>query len=82
MKGESASKSPAGANQTAYISSDNTNDTSDVMSGYQDRFDSTADASMSKYNDYLGDSVASDVRGMPTPAKSATKGVAECAPHQ
>lgn len=77
MKGESASKSPAGANQTAYISSDNTNDTSDVMSGYQDRFDSTADASMSKYNDYLGDSVASDVRGMPTPAKSATKGVAE-----
>ena len=76
MKGESASKSPTEASQTAYISSDNTNDTSGIISAYQERFESTADASMSNYNDYLGDSVTSDVKAVPTPVKSASEGIA------
>ena len=57
MKGEPSNKSStasptASGSSAAYISSDNTNEISD-------HFDATADASVSKYNDYLGDSVES-----------------------
>ena len=39
-----------------YVSSDNTNTSESIISAYQDRMDNTAaDASVSKYNDYLGE---------------------------
>lgn len=79
MKGESSNKSntasPTAADSpTAYISSDGMNET-------PSRFDATADASISKYDDYLGDSVSEAKEATPMKNEnSAIRGVAE-SPH-